>query len=85
MLVTQEPALHVLRDSVCGTGSARMTPSLDYLVTAPLHFRNEGIDVPLFIHQIENGSALNSGPSKVGEHRGRVIAPDDHLSDVGHS
>ena len=82
MLVSQEPAPHVLQSSITRTGSARQTAGLDDLGTSLLHSGNEGLSVPFLANQIKSRSALYGRPGKIRRHGGGVISPNNNFGDI---
>lgn len=83
--MAKEPASHVSQGSVSSTSSARKTTSLNDFSSSFLNTRNESLGVPFISYKIKSTFSLDSGPSKVRRHSGRVVSPNNNFLNISDS
>ena len=82
--VPQVPVTHVIDGGRGGRSGRRCAARLDDGGAALLHGGDEGVFVPLAIDEAMRGLAVDGAEIEIRILRRGMIAPDQHLADLGH-
>ena len=82
-LGSENPIAHVVDGGVTGGSGGRELSELNDFSTTLLDARSELISGPAGINEGRSISTVDLAVPDIGVHRGRVVAPDGHLSNIG--